>query len=98
MKCRWAAGIKPGPHRFGMVSRMEGKEFYCGRCGVNKTAIRGASCHDCKARYAAEEEAWKQRTCSACGKPAVGFNIFGAFCSDEHYPRKPIDCRVKQGV
>ncbi len=69
------------------------RNWFCGRCGVNKTAVKGATCESCRERARANDKMWAELRCSICGREAIGFNIFGAFCSDKHYLRS----KVKRG-
>jgi hypothetical protein len=63
--------------------------YWCGRCGWHKVAEKGHTCDGCKRRDAQNAAMWACLKCWKCGKPAMGFNINGAFCRDEdHYPRQ----------
>ena len=63
------------------------KKYYCAKCGVQQINT-GIWCQLCIDRQQQNDKMWSQLKCWKCSKPAIGYNIFGAFCSHKHYPKK----------
>ena len=84
----WIAGENPTDSlewKKGVFAITTDLPCWCGRCGVARVKQKGSTCEPCRASLIRTQEMWKRLKCSTCGKQAIGYHIFGAFCSDEHY-------------